>query len=284
MSEMIRQEQPELVDIITPPTIRAAIVELALAAGAPAILIEKPLALIPSEARRLTELGRERLIVVNTQYQWMAHWQRFWALLAEQALGQVHLLRASTRCNILEQGPHILDLTLTAARLSGLPEPEWVLAAASGLERFGPTPVPADLSATVGLGEARLHVNAGPSASAVPGETVIWFQQQLEIIGEAGRLWVSLNQGWQLWRNGVFESGPTGWPGDDEVAQVAMFRQLYHAIRRGEQASFPTRIEMAARSADLIFGCYASALSRQRVALPGEWSDSLVGKLEGLED
>ena len=62
MAEAIRAEQPELVDIVTPPTIRAAIVEPAIAAGAPALLIEKPLALTPSESRRLAELGRDRLI------------------------------------------------------------------------------------------------------------------------------------------------------------------------------------------------------------------------------
>ena len=94
MQEMIHQEQPELVDIITPPTLRAQIVDPALAAGAPAILIEKPLALMPSEARLLVDWGRERLIAVNTQYQWMPHWQRFWPLLAERALGEVRLLRA----------------------------------------------------------------------------------------------------------------------------------------------------------------------------------------------
>jgi predicted dehydrogenase len=284
MAEMIRQEQPDLVDIITPPTLRAEIVEPALAAGAPALLIEKPIALRPAEAQKLVEWGRERLIAVNTQYQWMAHWQHFWPLLAARALGEIRLLRASSRCNILEQGPHILDLALQAARLSGLPDPEWVLAAASGLERFGPIPVPADLSATIGLGAARLHLNAGPSAPEVPGETVIWFQQQIEIIGDEGRLWVSLNQGWKLWRAGLFESGPTGWPADDETAQAAMFRQLHQAIRRGEQARFPTRVEVAARCADLMFGCYASALGRRVVTLPAEWPDSLVDELEQLGD
>src|SRR6185436_10771457 len=126
MAEAIRAEQPELVDIVTPPTVRAAIVEPAIAAGAAALLIEKPLALTPSETRRLAELGRDRLIAVNTQYQWMPHWQRFWHLLAEGGLGRVRLLRASTRCNILEQGPHIIDLALKAAACAGLPNPEWV--------------------------------------------------------------------------------------------------------------------------------------------------------------
>lgn len=282
MQEMIRQEQPELVDIITPPTLRVEVVEPALAAGAPAILIEKPIALKPAEARRLVELGRERLIAVNTQYQWMPHWQRFWPLLAERALGEVRLLRASTRCNVLEQGPHILDLVLHAASLSGLPEPEWVLAAASGLEYFGSTPVPADLSATVGLGAARLHFNAGPSAPEVPSESVIWFQQQVEIIGDVGRLWVSLGQGWKLWRENSFEAGPTGFLTDDAAAQPALFRHLHQALRTGQQAHFPTRIEVAAQRSDLIFGCYASALGRKVIELPGELSDSLVDELGNL--
>jgi predicted dehydrogenase len=283
MQEMIRQEQPELVDIITPPTLRTEIIEPALEAGAPALLIEKPIALKPSEARKLVEWGRERLIAVNTQYQWMPHWQRFWPMLAEGALGQVRLLRASTRCNILEQGPHILDLVLKAAALSGLPEPEWVLAATSGIEYFDEViPVPADLSATVGLGAARLHLNAGPSAPEVPNETGYYYGQQIEIIGDSGRLWVSLNQGWKLWRDGSFGSGPTGWPADDEAAQPALFRHLYEAIRTGQQAQFPTRIEVAARRSDLMFGCYASALDRRMVDLPGEWSDSLVDELKQL--
>ncbi|HJZ46804.1 MAG TPA: Gfo/Idh/MocA family oxidoreductase [Roseiflexaceae bacterium] len=282
MAEAIRAEQPDLVDIVTPPTIRASIVEPAIEAGARALLIEKPLALTPSESRRLVELGSDRLIAVNTQYQWMPHWQRFWGLLAERALGEIRLLRASTRCNVLEQGPHIIDLALTAAARAGLPEPEWVLAACDGLERFGQTPVPADTSATIGLGAARLHLNAGPSAPEVPGESVIWYQQQVEVIGDAGRLWVSLNQGWKLWRDGAFESGPTGWPQNDGEAQSALFVHLRDALlgRGGGWREFPTRIEVAARNADLLFGCYASALRGSRVALGEAWSDAIVSNLE----
>jgi predicted dehydrogenase len=281
LAEMIRVEQPELVDIVTPPTIRTSIVEPAIEAGAPAVLIEKPIALTPSESRRLAELGRDRLIAVNTQYQWMPHWRRFWGMLAEGGLGPVRLLRASTRCNLLEQGPHILDLALTAA-LSGLPVPEWVLAACTGVERFGSTPVPADTSATIGMGAARLHLNAGPSAPEVPGETVIWYQQQVEVIGEAGRLWVSLNQGWKLWRDGQFESGPTGWPQNDGEAQTALFVHLRDALHRGGEGwrEFPTRIEMAARNADVMFSCYASALGGGRVALGAKWPDSVVDAVE----
>jgi predicted dehydrogenase len=282
MTEMLRQEQPELVDIVTQPEIRSSIVEQALAAGAPALLIEKPIALTPSEARQLAALGNDRLIAVNTQYQWMPHWQRFWALLAEGGLGPVRMLQASTRVNILDQGSHLLDLALKAAAVSGLPQPEWALAACDGAERYGSMPVPADTSAVIGLGAARLHLNAGPSAPEVPSETVIWYQQQVEIAGDRGRLWVSLNQGWRLWRDGQFESGATAWPQNDGEAQAALFVHLRDTLKAGGDAwrQFPTRIEVAARNIDIMFGCYASALSGGRVALGSAWPDSVVAGIE----
>lgn len=278
MAEMISQERPDLIDIVTPPTIRASIIDAAIAAGAPALLIEKPLALRPSEARHLASLGRDRLIAINTQYQWMPHWRQFWQLLRERRLGKIQLLRASTGCNLLEQGPHILDLTLKAARLSGLPYPEWVLAACSGREAFGEIPVPADTSATLGLGNARLHFNAGPSAPPVPGETIIWYQQQVEIIGERGRLWVSLNQGWSLWLEGNFTTGATRWPGDDHAAQVALFTQLRDTLHGDQEAwqEFPTRVGVAARHANVLFSCYASARQGKPVPVDADWPDTIM--------
>jgi predicted dehydrogenase len=282
LAEMIQTEKPDLVNVVTRPEIRLSIIEQAIAAGAPALLVEKPMALTPTESLHLVELGHNRLIAVNTQYQWMPHWQNFWKLLADGELGQVRLLRASTRRNILEQGPHILDLVFKVALVSGLPEPDWVLAVCAGKEHFGAIAVPADTSATIGLGEARLHLNAGPSAPAVPGEEVIWFQQQIEVIGDKGRLWVSLNQGWKLWREGKFESGETAWPRNDGEAQQALFIDLRDTLHKDSEnwKSFPTRVEVAARNSDVMFGCYASALSHDKFILANGWSQSIIGMVE----
>ena len=282
MAEMIKKEHADLVDICTPPTIRTSIVGPALEAGAKAILIEKPIALKPSESRQLVAWGKEHLIAVNTQYQWMPHWQRIWGLLQEKALGEIRFIRCSTRANILEQGPHVLDLALKAARLSGLPDPEWVLANACGIERFGKTPVPNDVSATVGLGPARLFMNHGPSAPDVPGEKVFHYHIQVDIVGTLGRIWVSLNQGWLFWREGTFEAGSSAWPRDDGLSQAAMCVHLRDAIKGGQEAEFPTRVAIAAQNSDLMMACYASALGGGRIKLPFEFSDDLVDKLEGL--
>ena len=283
LSEMIRREQPDLVDIVTQPTIRVGIVEAAIRAGAKNVLIEKPIGLRPLECHRLAELGKHCFIAVNTQYQWMPHWQRIWGFLSDGGLGEVRTIRCSTRTNILEQGPHVIDLALRAAAAAGLPEPQWVLAGASGVERFGNTPVPADLAATIGLGPARLFWNQGPSAPDVPRETVYWYHIQVEITGTRGRLWVSLNKGWELWlAEKPVEVGETAWPRDDGLAQSAMFVELRDVIRAGTTADFPTRIEIAARNTDLIFACYASALGNGRVPLPAKVDDWVVDQVAVL--
>ena len=277
MATAIAQTKPDLVDIVTPPHIRLGIVQAAINAGAPAILIEKPIALSPSECRALTALGAERLIAVNTQYQWMPHWQQIWEMLRTGALGQVRAIRASTGVNILEQGPHILDLALTAAALSDLPDPQWVMANCDGVEYFATTPVPADTSAVIGMGYARLWFNAGASAPLVPDESVIWYQQQIEIIGARGRIWVSLNQGWTAWIDGVFSQGTTAWPHDDELAQGALFAHLQRVLVGDENwQMFPTRIQVAARNQGVMFACYASAISGKRVEIQSDWDDAIV--------
>lgn len=286
LADMVRAERPELLDIVTPPDGRVALVEAAVDAGARAILIEKPIALRPSEARQLRELGREAFIAVNTQYQWMPHWRRFWTVLRDRELGEIRTIHCGSRTNLLEQGPHTLDLALRVAAISGLPEPEWVMASAAGLAHMGTAAVPSDVSATFGLGEARLFLNHGPGAPAVPGEEVYWYHIALDVIGTRGRLVVTLNKGWQLWRRGrdgtvTFESGDTAWPRDDHLAQTSMFTELRQRLRDGTAAAeFPTRVEVAARNADLMFACYASALGGGRVALPVSLPDTVVEKLD----
>jgi predicted dehydrogenase len=284
LGEMVRREKPDLVDIVTAPTARVGVVEEAIAAGARNVLIEKPIALRPSESRRLVELGREPgvLVAVNTQYRWMPHWQRAWPLIAEGRLGEIRTIRCGTRTNLLEQGPHVLDLALRAAALGGAGEPEWVLAATTGVERFGSVPVPADTAATIGLGNARLFWNQGPSAAGVPGETVFWYHIQVEVTGSRGRLWVSLNKGWELWLDGKFERGDTAWPRDDALAQAALFAELRDRVAAGTTDQFPTRVEVAARHSDLMFACYASALGNARVPLPATLDDWVVDQLEIL--
>lgn len=268
VTEMIESTAPDVVNIVTHPSARLPLLREAIDAGARVILLEKPIALTPEELALVRTMGEEVFIAVNTQYRWMSHWQRFWQVIADGGIGEVHTIRASTAVDILEQGPHLLSLALSAARVAGLPLPTWVLAGSAEEVRYGDAAVPGDITAVMDLGAARLHLLAGPSAPVLPEEDVIYYQQQIEITGSKGRIWTSLTKGWQLWTEEGFTSGSTEWPRDDYQSQAELFADLADAVRNPSlRAGFPTSIHRAAEEAEILFASIEAGRGAKRVNL-----------------
>lgn len=265
---MVEDEAPDLVAIMTHPAARSDLVRAAISAGARTLLVEKPIALSAEELDRVEQAAADAFVTVNTQYQWMPHWQRYLGEIAAGRLGEIRSIRASVGVDILEQGPHALSLAMAAASAGGLPAPSWVLAGADGQIDFGGIAVPADTLAVFDLGEARLTLTAGSCAPGVPGETVRAFQQQTEIVGASGRIWASLNQGSQCWLETGYEDVPTSWDRDDVASQTGLFAAIAAALEDpAQQSRFPTRLEVAARQARMLFGAIASAGTGRRVPL-----------------
>jgi len=256
VTSLIALTQPDLVAVLTHPAARASLVAAAVAGGAKAIVIEKPLALTTSSLADVEAASGSAFVVVNTQYRWMPHWQRYLGLVRAGEVGDIHLISGSTGANILEQGPHVLGLCLAVAEAAGLPNPSWVLAGGSGDDGV----VPADLVASIGLGDARISLLAGDVAPRVPGESVIHYQQRIEVVGSRGRLTVTLNQGAELVIDGRVERSSTEWPRDDTLAQAAFYRDVQAAIADAPlRESFPTRLSRAAAETRILFAAIQSA-------------------------
>lgn len=268
ISELIDSEQPDLVAVMTHPVARADLISEAVSAGASALLVEKPIALTPAELERVEAAADGVFVMVNTQYQWMPHWQRLLTAIAAGELGSVRAIRSSVGVDILEQGPHALSLAMAVARAADLSAPTWVLGASDGQIDFGGVAVPADSVAVYDVGEARLTLSAGSSAPAVPGETVRAFQQQTEITGDAGVAWISLNQGGRVYSGSGVRAIDTSWSADDWSSQTGLFRAISDALASREaQASFPTRLSEAATQARMLFGAMEAAETGRRVSL-----------------
>ena len=268
ITELVERTKPDLVAIMTHPSARSDLLDRAVAGGARAILIEKPISLTLAELDQVEAAARDAFVMINTQYQWMPHWQRYLRLVRSGRLGQIRSIRASVGVDILEQGPHALSLAMAVADVAGLARPTWVLASADGSIDFAGVDVPAETVATYDLGDARLSLTAGSMGPPVPGETVRAFQQQTEIVGDLGRVWVSLNQGSHLWLANAYEDVPTEWNRDDYASQTGLFAAVAAAIDDvGRQAAFPTRLEVAALQARMLFGAIESARAGRRILL-----------------
>ncbi len=268
IAELVERTRPDLVAIMTHPSARAEPLADAVAAGARVVLVEKPVALTPADLTAVERAAGDAFVVINTQYQWMPHWQRLLGVIADGRLGEIRAIRASVGVDILEQGPHALSLAMAAARAVGLHTPTWVLAGGDGTFDFAGVAVPADTLATFDLGDVRMSLAAGGVAPPVPGETIRAFQQQTEIVGSLGRIWVSLNQGAQLWLGEGHEDISTEWDRDDQASQTGLFAAIARAIADpAQQAQFPTRMEVAAEQARMLFGAIESARSGRLVRL-----------------
>lgn len=270
LEAMLAAEQLDVVTVVTPPWVRGQVVEPALAAGVPAILVEKPVSLVPSESTALVAACAGRFVAVNTQYQWMPHWRALLPRVAAGELGEIHTIRCSTQLNILEQAPHTTDLAMSIARHAGLPMASSVTAWASGVDRYDRGErVPSNIEATFALGDARLTMIHGDVGLTVGGETDVCLPIVVEAVGTKGRLWVSLTRGWQLHtEDGGSESGPTDWLANDLQAQTAVFEQLGAFLRDGtDPAEFPTIIERSAAYQDMLYGAIAAALTGETVDL-----------------
>ncbi|MFI6394282.1 Gfo/Idh/MocA family protein [Nonomuraea sp. NPDC050540] len=260
--------QPELVVLAIPPQSRPELVRALVSAGCPAVLVEKPIALTPSDLADLQEIGRSTPVFVNTQYRWMPHWRKLLRYVGAGWLGELAEVRLSTRFAPFEQGEHVISLGLEIASLAGVPAPRWVLAAACGIERHGPRETPAELIAVAGLGAARMHLVHGAVAPLVRGdEDAPWNALVVHARGTEGWLDVTVNKGYTLVSGVRRLEGATEWYRDDESAQRSLYIDLAGWLRGPRTESFPTAVESASAASGFLFAAERSARTRQRVSL-----------------
>ena len=162
IAEIVERTRPDLVAIMTHPSARAEPVADAVAAGARVVLVEKPVALTPADLTAVERAAGDAFVVINTQYQWMPHWQR---LLGRRSptVGWARSARSAqvVGVDILEQGPHALSLAMAAARAVGLPTPTWVTRRSDGTYRLRRRRRSFRLHCTFDLGDVRLSLTAG---------------------------------------------------------------------------------------------------------------------------
>jgi len=127
--EMLAQEQPDLVSVVTPDHLHADITVDAANGGARAILCEKPIATTLADADRMIAACAARGVLLSIEHtrRWSPTFQKALEIIRSGELGRVRTVIAnllSPRSMLFRNGTHMVDMILFFAEA----DPTWVFA------------------------------------------------------------------------------------------------------------------------------------------------------------
>lgn len=127
--EMLRQEQPELVSVVTPDHLHADITVAAAEGGAKAILCEKPIATTLADADRMIEAAEANDVLLSVEHtrRWSPIFQKAREIARQGDLGKLRMVVSnmySPRSMLFRNGTHMVDVIVFFAES----DPQWVFA------------------------------------------------------------------------------------------------------------------------------------------------------------
>ncbi|NQT52557.1 Gfo/Idh/MocA family oxidoreductase [bacterium] len=275
---MLAAEQPDVVHVVTPPGHRLWECETAVKAGAKAIIVEKPMAVLPSTLDGLAKLraSTDCEIIVNCQRRYFPQFRDGTiARIVRNELGRVYCVRASTKGNIMGMGPHLMDLLMLFLG-EAQPEAVWAMASDYHEESYfashrAPEHVLAEYWFPDGL---RAFLDCDTDALGTPGEESFWMHLHFDFLGTEGWLHLTQNGGYWYQRHGMAEPvrGESSWDHQQLGGQRDFTRAVAEWLDGGPEHL--NRFAVSAAVVRALFGAYKSALVGRRVELPATLTDA----------
>ncbi len=280
--EMFEKEKPDLVQISTPPDARLAIFEAAAAAGVPAVLVEKPLAIQAEDYLAIRAFAANTpniKIAINHQLQYHPCRQRLQQLVADGAIGDLRFIEASSGMNLAYQGTHSLQ-AIGAFNPGATPLTVFGQAAgAQGLQynirqHYAPDQSLAAVEYSNGLPAT---LRCGENAPRVEGGQQIYQHKRIAVYGRRGYIHWTM-WGWETLIDGIYKSGAHQYPEEDVLGQAALTDAMF-AWLEDDAARPPLHIGAALSDFEVILALYSSALSHTVVELPFAPPEDLIQKM-----
>jgi len=206
LETMLATERPDVLHIVTPPTIREQPLALAIKHGVKGIIVEKPIALTLDQLAGIEKLAADSgiKIAVNMQRRYFPTCRDLKKVLDRKLIGNIRFIRCVAKGNILSMGPHMVDLLLY---LLNDVEPATVWAVAEGMNGYDYAhPAPARMLFRLVLpGGITVYGEDADDAVGIVGETDFWQHHEFDIWGSTGRAWWAQNINWGYQAAGMAE-------------------------------------------------------------------------------
>jgi predicted dehydrogenase len=279
--EMLETEKPDLLHIVTAPTLRVPLMTIASEHNVPVALVEKPIAVQGEDWKELEALAKKTKtrFIVNTQLHFHARNLELKRNVTEGRIGEIRFIDVSAGSTILDQGVHVLEL---AHSYNGFSRPTKVFAAVSGAKTI-PTrqPSPDTAEAAVAFENGvRAQMVTGYYAPRTNPSDIIFRHKRIAVHGTKGFVhWTMV--GWERFtQGGGYESGEHDYKEEDDKAQGVLTDSAF-GILEDPKVPHGTRLELSLIQFNIILGAYMSALQRRPVDLPCDPDDGLLAALTG---
>ena len=277
---MLDKEKPDLLHIVTLPTLRVPLMTLAAEHEVPVVIVEKPIAIQGEDWKALRDLNArgKTKFGVNTQLHFHPDNLMLKKDVYDGKIGDIKFVDISARSTILDQGVHVLEL---GHSYIGWVKPTKVFAQVSGAKNL-PTgqPSPDTAEASIYFGdEIRAQMLCGYySPKSNPSDSP-YMHKRVAVYGSKGFVhWTMV--GWEKFtQEGGYESGTHGYGEQDVLGQAGLTDAAFEWFE-DDNKPHPTRLEHSLTQFNIILGAYVSALENRPVDLPIEPPDGLMDALK----
>ncbi len=275
LDDMIEREQPDLVHMSMPPTIRHSLMKRLSDHGVPAVIVEKPIAIGTRDYRLLRELEASSATKFTVNHQ-LRYRERILEMLDHVAagdIGAVRCLDASAMLAMSGQGVHVLDLMFAFADHTDV---RAVHAACSGFDDINGThPSPESVSALITfVDEKRGVLQSGAGVPEMAKDRARHMHKRIAAYGETGFLHWTMHS-WEKGIGGSVERGEHEYRIVDDVGQINLTNAVFDWIE-DDGAATPTNLATSLDEWRVLLACYASTVHKTPVEFPFEPEDDLL--------
>ncbi|MBI3922911.1 MAG: Gfo/Idh/MocA family oxidoreductase [Armatimonadetes bacterium] len=275
--------KPDIVHVVTNPGNRVWEAECAAKAGVKAVVIEKPIAILPSDMAGLERVHNESglKIIVNCQRRYFPQFRDGTIReILRNKLGDLHFVRASSKGNMMGMGPHMMDLLMFFLDEA---QPEAVWAMAYGINETGyqvTHRAPESMFAEYWFPDnVRVVLDCDPEALGTPWEEEFWMHLHYDFLGAKGWLSLTQNKGYRFQCEGMSTpvQGESSWTNQGWAGQ----RDFTQAVADWLDGGPPhlNRFEVARASFNALMGALQSVYEGRRINLPSTLTDEQWSEL-----
>ena len=284
IDQMLEKEKPDLLHIVTAPVLRGTnqpirypLMNIASEHQVPAVIIEKPIAVMGEDWRQIRNLSEQTAtkIAVNTQLHFHPQNLELKKDVAEGRIGEIKLIEASSRNPPVDQAPHVLQLISSYIDNSRPVKVMGQIAGKDQLESDQPSPDNASARILYANG-VRASVTFGPAmAIRVLSDTGNHRHKRVCVFGTRGFVHWRFESWEKFTSAGGYQGGDLDYGEQDAVAQIGLTEAMFDWLE-DESKVHPTNLQQSLAEFNLLLGIYQSGSLRKPIDLPFDPPDQLI--------